>query len=89
MQNNGAGLNTCCKDAVSKRWPGTTPTTTEWSLSSAKLGTTSSWSLSSQCRSDVLAIFVHNSNIQTIVLAFLRHMMKISGSNEASLLLLC
>ena len=29
MQNNGAGLNTCCTSFFTQRWPSTTPTTTE------------------------------------------------------------
>lgn len=36
MQNNGAGLNTCCTHPFTQPWPGTTLTTTELSPFSAK-----------------------------------------------------
>ena len=30
VQNNGAGLNTCCKSNFSQVWPTMTPTMMEW-----------------------------------------------------------
>jgi hypothetical protein len=52
MQNNGAGLNTCCIQIDIQRSPATTPTTTAWSPFNAKWATTSWSSPSSPCRSD-------------------------------------
>jgi len=42
MQNNGAGLNTCCKHCIIQPWPSMTPTTTALSPCSGKWATTSS-----------------------------------------------
>lgn len=41
MQNNGAGLNTCCNYLITKLWPTTIPTTTAQSLYKEKLETIS------------------------------------------------
>lgn len=77
MQNNGAGLNTCCISSIIKPWLGTTPITTEWSPYKEKSDITFAYSLSSPCKSDWnkfrYKIFVKYQEVRKLEFCSLSH----------------